>query len=60
VLISLGQALPIGTPPELVSAAVTLIADCDSDRCFEDGLELMLAGLSARAGSEDARRRPNP
>ena len=45
LLLSLGQALPPGTPPELASAAVSLIADCDPDRCFEDGLELMLAGL---------------
>jgi TetR/AcrR family tetracycline transcriptional repressor len=47
LLLALGQALPAGTPPELASAAVSLIADCDPDRCFEDGLELMLAGLSA-------------
>lgn len=48
LLLSLGQALPPGTPPELASAAVSLIADCDPDRCFEEGLELMLAGLSSR------------
>ena len=47
VLLSLGQALPQGTPPELTSAAVEMIADCDPDRCFDDGLELMLAGLAA-------------
>jgi AcrR family transcriptional regulator len=51
LLLSLGQALPPGTPRELASAAVALIADCDPERCFEDGLELMLAGLSAKAGS---------
>jgi TetR/AcrR family tetracycline transcriptional repressor len=45
VLLSLGQALPAGTPPELASAAVEMIADCDPDTCFADGLELMLAGL---------------
>jgi len=28
-----------------------MIADCDLDRCFHDGLELMLAGLSARRAS---------
>lgn len=47
VLLSLGQALPQGAPPELASAAVEMIADCDPDRCFDDGLELMLAGLAA-------------
>ncbi len=47
VLLALGQALPPGTPPELASAAVALIADCNPERCFEDGLELMLAGLEA-------------
>lgn len=47
VLVSLGQALPQGTPPELASAAVEVIADCDPDTCFTDGLELMLAGLAA-------------
>ena len=47
LLLYLGQALPPGTPPELASAAVAVIADCDSERCFEEGLELMLAGLSA-------------
>ena len=51
VLLSLGQAIPQGTPPELAAAAVDMIADCDPDRCFHDGLELMLAGLSARKAS---------
>jgi TetR/AcrR family tetracycline transcriptional repressor len=46
VLLNLGQALPQGTPPELAAAAVEMIADCDPDRCFHDGLELMLAGLA--------------
>ncbi len=47
VLLSLGQAIPQGTPPELTAAAVEMIADCDPDRCFNDGLELMLRGLTA-------------
>lgn len=51
VLLSLGQAMPQGTPPELAAAAVDIIADCDPDRCFHDGLELMLAGLTARKAS---------
>lgn len=51
VLLSLGQALPPGIPPELASAAVEMIADCDPDTCFTDGLELMLAGLAARKSS---------
>lgn len=46
LLVYLGQALPPGTPPALTEAAVAMIADCDPDRCFDDGLELMLAGLA--------------
>lgn len=46
LLLHLGQALPPATPPELASAAAAMIADCDADRCFEEGLELMLAGLA--------------
>ena len=42
---------------KLASVAVSLIADCDPDRCFEDGLELMLAGLSAKTGPGSTRRR---
>ena len=48
LLLSLGQAMPPGTPPELASAAVALIADCNPERCFQDGLELMLAGLKSQ------------
>jgi AcrR family transcriptional regulator len=51
VLLYLGRALPPATPPELASAAVAMIADCDPDRCFEEGLELMLAGLTASLGT---------
>ncbi len=50
-LIALGQTLSPGTPPELTAAAVALIADCSPDRCFEDGLALMLAGLTANAAA---------
>ncbi|MGH3452304.1 MAG: TetR/AcrR family transcriptional regulator [Haloechinothrix sp.] len=57
LLLALGQALPPGTSPELASAAASLIADCDPDRCFEDGLELMLAGLSLKTKAAAARRR---
>jgi hypothetical protein len=45
LLLYLGQSLPPATAPELASAAVAMIAECDADRCFEDGLALMLAGL---------------
>lgn len=45
LLLCLGQSLPPATTPELASAAVAMIAECDADRCFEDGLTLMLAGL---------------
>jgi hypothetical protein len=57
VLLYLGQALPPGTPPDLASAAAAMIAECDSDRCFEEGLDLMLAGLPVRGGSRKTRRR---
>lgn len=49
LLLYLGQALPPATPPELASAAVAVITDCDPERCFEAGLGLMLAGLAASA-----------
>jgi TetR/AcrR family tetracycline transcriptional repressor len=54
LLLALGQALPAGTPPELASAAIALIADCNPERCFEDGLDLMLAGLEAAGSSSPA------
>ncbi len=57
LLLAVGQALPRGTSPELASAAVSLIADCNPDRCFEDGLELMLAGLSLKTEAAAPRRR---
>lgn len=60
LLLKLGQALPTGIPPELASAAVALIADCDPDRCFEDGLELMLAGLAVTSRGSLERRKPAP
>lgn len=56
VLLHLGRALPPATPPELASAAVAMIADCDPDRCFEEGLDLMLAGLAASTGGSRKRR----
>jgi TetR/AcrR family tetracycline transcriptional repressor len=46
MLLALGQALPQGTPPDLAAAAVAMVADCDPDRCFNDGLELMLGGVA--------------
>lgn len=46
LLLYLGQALPPDIPPPLAEAAMAIIADCDIDQCFEDGLELMLAGLA--------------
>ena len=59
LLLYLGQALPPGTRPELASAAVAVIADCDSERCFEEGLELMLAGLAASQEGSRKRRAHN-
>jgi TetR/AcrR family tetracycline transcriptional repressor len=56
VLLYLGQALPPGTPPELATAAVAMIAECDSDRCFEEGLDLMLAGLPVSPARSPKRR----
>jgi hypothetical protein len=29
------------------TAAAAVIPDCDRDRCFEEGLDLMLAGLAS-------------
>ncbi|HZD58259.1 MAG TPA: TetR/AcrR family transcriptional regulator C-terminal domain-containing protein [Anaerolineales bacterium] len=46
LLLYLGQALPSNLPRRLAEAAMVMIADCDSDQCFEDGLDLMLAGLA--------------
>ena len=60
LLLALGQALPPGTPPELASAAVAVIADCNPERCFEDGLELMLAGLKTRIGSQPVSEQAGP
>jgi len=54
LLLYLGQALPPDTPPSLAEAAMVLIADCDSNQCFEDGLELMLAGLATSTGARRA------
>lgn len=55
ILLNLGRALPPSTPPRLADAAVAMIADCDPDRCFEEGLDLMLAGLAS--SREAARKR---
>ncbi|MGH2546543.1 MAG: TetR/AcrR family transcriptional regulator [Actinomycetota bacterium] len=57
LLLYLGQALPPAAPPELASAAVAMIADCDADRCFEEGLDLMLAGLPSGRRSRKTRTR---
>jgi TetR/AcrR family transcriptional regulator, tetracycline repressor protein len=54
LLLYLGQALPPDTPPSLAEAAMVLITDCDPDQCFEDGLELMLAGLATSTGARRA------
>ncbi|MGH2591614.1 MAG: TetR/AcrR family transcriptional regulator C-terminal domain-containing protein, partial [Actinomycetota bacterium] len=60
LLLSLGRALPPGTPPGLASAALAMIADCDPDRCFEEGLELMLAGLAVTSRGSRERRKTAP
>ena len=44
-LVSLGQALPAGTPSHLVETAIALCADCNPDDCFEFGLELIVGGV---------------
>lgn len=43
LLLALGRALPADTPRELVDAAVSVL-DCDSDACFQFGLDLLIAG----------------
>jgi hypothetical protein len=46
-------------PRPLPLPAVGRIADCDADRGFDDGRELMLAGLSAKTCAADCRARWN-
>lgn len=60
LLLSLGQALPRGAPPGLASAALAMIADCDPERCFEEGLELMLSGLAVTSRGSLEGRGPTP
>lgn len=57
LLLYLGQSLPPATAPELASAVIEMIAECDADRCFEDGLALMLAGLGSSDPSPKSHRR---
>lgn len=54
-LACLGQALPIDTPPDLADTAVTVLADCDPDVCFESGLDFMLRGLRRSHGARPKR-----
>ncbi|MGH2811835.1 MAG: TetR/AcrR family transcriptional regulator [Actinomycetota bacterium] len=51
LLLSLGQALPPGTPPHLADAAVAVYTQCDAEECFESGLQLILEGLKASTSS---------
>jgi AcrR family transcriptional regulator len=51
VLLYLGQALPEDTSPPLAEAAKAMIADCNFDQCFEDGLDLMLSSISSHASN---------
>lgn len=58
LLVCLGQALPPGAPSHLADAAIAVYADCDTDVCFESGLQLILQGLEAsmhRASSPASR-----
>lgn len=43
MLLALGRALPADTPRELIDAAVAVL-DCDTEACFEFGLDLLVAG----------------
>lgn len=45
LLLQLGRSLPQDLPRHLVDTAVTLLADCDADSCFELGLDLLLQGV---------------
>ncbi len=56
-LVSLGQALPAGTPSYLVETAIALCADCNPDDCFEFGLELIVGGVRQ---FEPPKRRKRP
>jgi TetR/AcrR family tetracycline transcriptional repressor len=57
-LLYLGQALPPGTSTELSSAAAAMIADCDPDRCFEEGLDRMLGGLPGSSDESVMKQEP--
>jgi hypothetical protein len=55
-LVSLGQALPAGTPSYLVETAIALCADCNPDDCFEFGLELIVGGIRQFESTNDRDR----
>ncbi len=48
-----------GGQTRVTASRLRMIADCDPDRCFEEGLELMLAGL-ATAPATSRKRRHHP
>lgn len=54
MLLSVGRALPAGTPPHLAEVAIALWAECDPDVCFESGVELILKGADAALAQQRA------
>jgi Tetracyclin repressor-like, C-terminal domain len=60
LLLSLAKPCRRRPHPSWPRAAVAVIADCDPDRCFEEGLALMLAGLTASPGTSRKRRDHQP
>jgi AcrR family transcriptional regulator len=50
MLVRIMQAVPRDTPPRLIEVAAT-ICNCDMDRQFTFGLDLMLSGLASQKGA---------
>jgi AcrR family transcriptional regulator len=50
LLVRIMQAVPRGTPPRLIEVAAT-VCNCDVDRQFTFGLDLMLLGLATQKGA---------
>lgn len=43
-LLRISRALPPGTPERIIDTALVVCGDCDADRLFNDGLELIVRG----------------
>jgi TetR/AcrR family tetracycline transcriptional repressor len=47
-LLCMARGLPEGIPGHLIDAAASIYAECEPEACFESGLELFIAGVSAQ------------